>query len=77
MIQDLDNSLSSQHILIPGGAGFIGTRLAERLVDDNEVVVYDISQVIRGHPVRFKQNLVIKSIGKNCSPLSVFSAFNL
>ncbi|HUT78755.1 MAG TPA: NAD-dependent epimerase/dehydratase family protein [Polyangia bacterium] len=29
-------------ILITGGAGFIGTRLAERLVDENRVIVLDI-----------------------------------
>ena len=28
-------------VLITGGAGFIGTKVAERLVDDNEVVILD------------------------------------
>ena len=31
----------SGQILITGGAGFIGSHLAARLVDDNQVVVYD------------------------------------
>jgi nucleoside-diphosphate-sugar epimerase len=33
--------LSGKRICITGGAGFIGSHLAERLVDANEVVVYD------------------------------------
>ena len=34
-------SLSGKRICITGGAGFIGSHLAERLVEANEVVVYD------------------------------------
>ncbi len=34
-------SLSGKRIVITGGAGFIGTTLARRLVDDNEVVAVD------------------------------------
>jgi len=34
-------SLQRKRICITGGAGFIGSHLAQRLVDDNEVVVYD------------------------------------
>jgi len=33
--------LSGKKILMTGGAGFIGTSLARRLVDDNEIVVLD------------------------------------
>ena len=33
--------LKGKKILITGGAGFIGSALAERLVDDNEIVIYD------------------------------------
>ncbi len=33
--------LTGKRILITGGAGFIGTTLAKRLVDDNEVVAVD------------------------------------
>src|SRR5919204_377632 len=34
-------ALTGKRICITGGAGFIGSHLVERLVDDNEVVVYD------------------------------------
>lgn len=34
-------ALTGKRILITGGAGFIGTTLARRLVDANEVVAYD------------------------------------
>jgi nucleoside-diphosphate-sugar epimerase len=33
--------LKRKRVCITGGAGFIGSHLAQRLVDDNEVVVYD------------------------------------
>jgi UDP-glucose 4-epimerase len=33
--------LSGKRILLTGGAGFIGSRLASRLVEQNEVVIYD------------------------------------
>ncbi|MFW6436329.1 MAG: NAD-dependent epimerase/dehydratase family protein [Halococcoides sp.] len=33
--------LTDQRVVITGGAGLIGSRLAERLLDDNEVVVVD------------------------------------
>ncbi len=34
-------ALSGKKILLTGGAGFIGTALARRLVDENEIVVLD------------------------------------
>ena len=34
-------SLKRKRVCITGGAGFIGSHLAERLLDENEVVVYD------------------------------------
>ena len=34
-------ALSGKKILLTGGAGFIGTSLARRLVEDNELVVLD------------------------------------
>ena len=33
--------LEGKRILITGGAGFIGTTLARRLLDANEIVAYD------------------------------------
>src|SRR5688500_7926378 len=34
-------ALKNKRICITGGAGFIGSHLVSRLVDDNEIVVYD------------------------------------
>lgn len=34
-------TIRGQRILLTGGAGFIGSRLAARLLDDNQVVVFD------------------------------------
>jgi UDP-glucose 4-epimerase len=34
-------ALTGKRIFVTGGAGFMGTRLASRLVDDNEIVVLD------------------------------------
>jgi len=34
-------ALTNTRVCITGGAGFIGSHLAEQLIDDNEVVVYD------------------------------------
>ncbi len=33
--------LKDKKIFITGGAGFIGSTLVERLINDNEIVVYD------------------------------------
>lgn len=33
--------ISGKRILLTGGAGFIGTTSASRLVDDNEIVLFD------------------------------------
>lgn len=35
------SQLSNQHIFITGGAGFIGSSLIERLIDRNQVTVFD------------------------------------
>ncbi len=34
-------ALTGKRIVVTGGAGFIGTTLARRLVDDNEIVAVD------------------------------------
>ena len=33
--------IKDKRILLTGGAGFIGTALARRLLDNNQVVIYD------------------------------------
>jgi UDP-glucose 4-epimerase len=38
---EMNSTLSGQRILITGGAGFIGTRIAQSYVEQNEVVVFD------------------------------------
>ena len=50
-------ALSGKRFLLTGGAGFIGTTLARRLVDDNELVVLDnlhrdalSGSELEGHP---------------------------
>lgn len=35
------NHLKKKRILVTGGGGFIGTALCERLIQDNQIVVYD------------------------------------
>src|SRR3989304_536953 len=36
-----DNLIKDKKILITGGAGFIGSHLAEKLVDQNQIIIYD------------------------------------
>lgn len=36
-----ESSVKGKRVFVTGGAGFIGTRLCGRLVDDNELVVFD------------------------------------
>jgi UDP-glucose 4-epimerase len=51
--------LNGKRIFMSGGAGFIGSTLAERLVDDNEIVVYDTFErdAIRGKSLASHPNL--------------------
>jgi dTDP-glucose 4,6-dehydratase len=37
-------SIKNKRIFLTGGAGFIGTKIIERLITDNEIVVYDTFQ---------------------------------
>lgn len=37
----MNSTLSDQRILITGGAGFIGTRIAQNYIEQNQIVVFD------------------------------------
>ncbi len=60
--------LSGKTVFLTGGAGFIGSSLAERLVDQNKIVIYDNlhrnalkSTTLPSHPnVQFKQGDVLE-----------------
>lgn len=52
--------ITKSRVLITGGAGFIGSHLAERLLPDNEVVVFD----------NFRRN-AIDSAGLTCDNLTI------
>ena len=41
MTADATDQLRGAKVLITGGAGFIGSTLAARLVDDNRITIYD------------------------------------
>ena len=50
-------SIKNKRIFLTGGAGFIGTKIIERLITDNEIVVYDTFQrdslansILKEHP---------------------------
>lgn len=53
-------------ILITGGAGFICNHLVDRLVDSNNIIVYDnrTSGNLSNYPVIFLGNLAIYRISK-------------
>ena len=53
--------LEGKHILITGGAGFIGTRLAGRLVERNRVTVLDLMRrdALSGTPLAAHPNLTL------------------
>jgi UDP-glucuronate decarboxylase len=61
--------IAGKKLFITGGAGFIGTKLAERLVDDNQIVIYDnlhrnaiAGTRLLGHPnVQFVQDDVLNA----------------
>jgi dTDP-glucose 4,6-dehydratase len=44
-------SISNKTILITGGAGFIGSTVAEKLVPNNEVILFDLA--FRNKPIQF------------------------
>jgi UDP-glucose 4-epimerase len=57
MESDVTKGLAGTRVLITGGAGFIGTRIVERIADQADVVIYDnmardslSSSDVRNHP---------------------------
>lgn len=55
-------ALTGKRILLTGGAGFIGTTLARRLVDENEIVVYDnlVRDALTGTDLALHPNLELR-----------------
>jgi UDP-glucose 4-epimerase len=53
--------ISNRRIFITGGAGFIGSTLVGRLVEDNEIVIYDnfSRDALKDKPFRSHRNLKI------------------
>lgn len=53
--------IQGKRIFITGGAGFIGSTLVERLIGDNEIVVYDnfVRDAIRKRPIDGHRNLTL------------------
>lgn len=53
--------IQGKRIFITGGAGFIGSTLAERLIDGNQVVIYDnlFRNSIAGRPIMQHPNLTV------------------
>lgn len=51
--------IANQRILLTGGAGFIGSKLAERLLDSNQVVIFDNGHrdSLSGRPAATHPNL--------------------
>jgi len=51
--------IENRNVLLTGGAGFIGSKLAERLVDANQVIVFDNGHrdSLSGTPVASHRNL--------------------
>ena len=68
-------AIIGKRILITGGTGFIGSALAERLVDGNELVLYDLEC---GGPIRYTEVLQQPNVrfveGDVCDPVAMESA---
>lgn len=58
-MSDSEVVLSGNRIFLTGGAGFIGSALIERLVDHNEIVVFDTLQrnALESRPFRHHRNV--------------------
>ena len=57
----MDSTIKGKKIFITGGAGFIGSTLIGRLIEDNDIVVYDNFRrdSLKSKPYRSHPNLTV------------------
>lgn len=73
----IDVDMRDQHILITGGAGFIGSTLANRLVDKNDVTVVDNQYLGDKENLNENVNYVESSVLESDLPTNVDIVFHL
>lgn len=65
------------HILVTGGAGFIGSHLVDKLVKDNNVIVFDNLSSGKKEYVNPKAKLVVGDLLKDKIPMDVDAVWHL
>jgi UDP-glucose 4-epimerase len=60
-LKKVSAEIVGQRVFITGGAGFIGSAIAERLIENNKVVIYDnfARDALSGKSIRNHPNLVV------------------